>query len=882
MNCAPFFLAAANMATGSASAELTAAVRPHAGHPTLFINERPTAPLIFFGSVRIGGAPTDCDVGPGWQRYSVTFAPTEDDSQASIHIHLGADLGPPGDVWIDDVRLGEGQTFDAGPNLLPGGDFEQGEEGFAGDWVLFVGEDMAQAEASIEADGATGNACLHIHIDEPGTIHYAVHIYSKMLSVQAGRRYTLSAMLRSSEERRATLFLVHQGDPWNVISGEYSPALKEIGLAARNGFHLHSFSLPLPWGRDREPPDFSGVDAAMGAVLAEDPEALCLPRFGMSPPGWWFEAHPDGRMQFDDDTGEKEKWESPASEAWRRDACEALRVFVRYLEDNYGEHIFGYHPCGQHTGEWFYQESWTPKLHGFDPATEAGFRRWLAERYGTNEALQTAWADRAAILATATVPTVEQRLAPGLGTLREPATDRRVVDFHEYLSVAMEEPLEMFARVIKQETGGRKIVTLFYGYFYDMCGVPRGPAATGHFQMGRLLECPDVDILCSPISYFDRDLLGSGPFMTAVDSVALHGKIWLNEDDTRTYLSEESDPFSRVATPPETHWVHQRNFGQIFTRRCATWWMDLPGTGWLASQEIWDNLVPLRGIYEKNLDVTSSYAPEVAIIADEPSVFWLTATNALSQPLLYEMRQQLNRLGAPVGWYYLQDLAVGRVPEAKVYIFLNAFYVPEAARQQLNQRIRRPGTLAVWMYAPGVLNEAYDPGASVLLTGLPLVAVDDVAAPRIAVAHEAQQALGGVGQFGTEAALSPLFAAWPRADADVRVLGTWEGTTHAAFAEVEQDGWRSVFIGSPTVPAAVLRGLVRSGGAHIYLDSDDHVMGNGRYLFIHAVTAGTKAVALPSAAAVTDALTGRPVATGERFHLQMEAGETRVLSAEVL
>ncbi|MFV1965697.1 MAG: hypothetical protein ACC628_09770 [Pirellulaceae bacterium] len=40
-----------------------------------------------------------------------------------------------------------------------------------------------------------------------------------------------------------------------------------------------------------------------------------------------------------------------------------------------------------------------------------------------------------------------------------------------------------------------------------------------------------IDLLCSPISYFDRQWRGTGASMTAAESVMMHGKLWLNEDD---------------------------------------------------------------------------------------------------------------------------------------------------------------------------------------------------------------------------------------------------------------------------------------------------------------------------------------------------------------
>src|SRR5665254_18904 len=86
----------------------------------------------------------------------------------------------------------------------------------------------------------------------------------------------------------------------------------------------------------------------------------------------------------------------------------------------------------------------------------------------------------------------------------------------------------------------------------------------------------DIDVLCSPISYFDRGLDGGAPSMSAAESVALAGKMWLNEDDTATYLSSGDAPGSteRVTTLAATNAQLIRNVGQEALRNFATWWMD--------------------------------------------------------------------------------------------------------------------------------------------------------------------------------------------------------------------------------------------------------------------------------------------------------------------
>jgi len=109
-----------------------------------------------------------------------------------------------------------------------------------------------------------------------------------------------------------------------------------------------------------------------------------------------------------------------------------------------------------------------------------GFRRWLKQRYPTDEALRAAWRDPNVSLETAALPTAQERRSTTHGLFRDPTSERKVLDFYQYKQLAMEEPLELMARIIKEETGGKKLVTFFYGYFFDMGGIPSGPQVSGH------------------------------------------------------------------------------------------------------------------------------------------------------------------------------------------------------------------------------------------------------------------------------------------------------------------------------------------------------------------------------------------------------------------
>ncbi|MFQ6098342.1 MAG: carbohydrate binding domain-containing protein, partial [Armatimonadota bacterium] len=800
----------------ASAAALSARVEAVDGLPRLVVNGKPTVPLVFYGTPRLGPTPLVVEATSEWQKFSATFVAPEDCVGAGgMHIRLG---GAPGKVWIDDVRFYEGPESD-GPieNMLQSTDFETGGAPL-GKWSLFVKtEEGARASAvADETTSVSGKRSLRIDIENGGSAGWHVHLYQSGMTFRKGRTYTLSAWLKADRKHRCELDALHHGPPWTrYLNTQDSPFPKQVALAAKAGVHIHSFGIPMPWPRPGEEPNFAGADRVLDVVLANDPDALMVPRFGVMPPGWWLDEHPGTRMMYDDGPG---RMVCVASPEWRQQAVEHLRALVRHLEERYGEHMLGYHPCGQNTGEWFYDESWSNRLNGFSEAMSVGFRDWVRRKYrGNLQRLRMAWRDDAITFDAVVVPTKQERLGAKMGLFRDPALERKMIDFYEYKQVAMVEPLEMFARVIKEETNRDRLVVLFYGYLFDMSPLPRGPQTSGHFALERMLECPDVDILCSPISYFDRGLDGSGPFMVPVESVQAHGKLWLNEDDTRTYLSSPESGYGRIDTPQRTFWVHQRNFGNIFTRRMACWYMDLPGLGWLNGQDIWDNIARLRRIYEAHLTDRPASTPEIAVIVDEKSMFYLASSNAVTNPLVARMRRSLYRIGAPFGMYLLSDLCAGRVPEAKLYVFLNPFAVTREERDAIHKVVRRDGKLSVWFYGAGLFGGG-QPNAHSLtdLTGVEFggqakpVRGMLVASPREAVFAGFPDGF----KFGVETALEPTFRL--KSDSRTKVLATYEDTGEPGFVLKSGPRWRSAYIGTVTAPPRLLRNLAKEAGVFVY------------------------------------------------------------------
>ena len=326
--------------------------------------------------------------------------------------------------------------------------------------------------------------------------------------------------------------------------------------------------------------------------------------------------------------GSQQRYAVVASPVYRRDAAARVAALVEHLESKFGDRMAGYHPCGQNTGEWFYQDTWENRLNGYAPADTKGWRTWLRARYGSDAALQAAWRDAAATLDAAAVPTPAQRRASPTGVLHAPATQKALIDFADFQQQAMADLVCELAHAARQASRGRKLVVFFYGYAFEFGTIRLGPATCGHYALRRVLDCPDIDVLCSPIAYFDRGIGGSAPAMTAAESVALAGKMWLVEDDTRTYLGSGGFPgqYEGARDLAETRTMLRRNLAEEATRNFATWWMDLGMTGWFNDPRMWEEMKGFEPVDRLFLERPTAFRPEVAAVIDERSMLETSAS----------------------------------------------------------------------------------------------------------------------------------------------------------------------------------------------------------------------------------------------------------------
>ena len=382
-------------------------------------------------------------------------------------------------------------------------------------------------------------------------------------------------------------------------------------------------------------PDYTVADASMKRILDACPNGWIIPRVNLAMPQWWIDAHP----ACTDGTGDRESF---FSDEWLRDVQTMLRDYIDHINaSDYAPHIAAIQLADGNTEEWFHFDG----NGGLSPAAEAGFQRFLEEH--------------------------EPRLA-GAGLPDTAALTKKGV-FHgdalleRYLQYANErvpQVIAALARTVKEQTGGQTAVGVFYGYTLEVSS-----PLWGSHALTNLLNCPDVDFLCSPCSYLGvRDPGADFTEMYPADSVRLHGKLCMQECDIRTHLTRplclaapEYDPERHLTAPiwngpndRETAVAQMRKaFARQLVKGNGFWWFDMWG-GWYDDPALMDELRQYRELYAASFTAERRAKPaEIAVFIDETSLRRMT--DCAYRSAVHAQRKALGLMGTPYDCYDLAD-----------------------------------------------------------------------------------------------------------------------------------------------------------------------------------------------------------------------------------
>ena len=665
---------------------------------------------------------------------------------------------------------------------------------------------------------------------------------------------------------------------------------------AQAGVHIYydHAELRLVWKKDGSI-DLEYADAKWMRVLEGDPEGYVLLWLNVNPPKWWLLKHREELVRFA--FGLSSKWVgytgvSHSSALWKREVTPILVRYINHLlAGPYGDRIIG---CKLGAGPergFYHWHDFHVGINGaadFCPAQQNNFRRWLMAKYRAVDRLRAAWRKPKLTFETAAVPRVERRMLDTWESLRDPRQLGDVLDHARFAGQLIVDNAAYFSGVVKRVTQGHWIVGIHggassatpYGCTHDY---GRELTALG------LHRLDTVDFVDSMFQYTTRKLgVGDSTLRPAMGSLRLHNKLFMLQEDTRTYLTKLREPGTRDAqwvkslhlceTADDSRELLKRNFATAVTRHSGYYWWSLGCGAWYDAPEFLNPLGLAKVVADRQLTWPRRYVAQVAVVTDPESTLYAAGRGEINMALINDiLTQQLPRTGAIWETYLIDDLGRDDFPAHKVYLFLNALSVGPSKREMIHRRLAADHATAVWFYAPGAITpNGLSREAAQALTGHSLSWDMRKAKLGVKVGPGDHPFLKGIGAdltWQTKRPFGPVFYA---SGQDATVVGeTLDGKPGLVVRRM--GAWRSVYVAAPAPPASVLRNIFRDSGVHVYTDAGDNFYANDRLLMFHSAHGGRRRVRLPQRAdAVFDIFNRKLLARSvEEWSFELEPNTTR-------
>ncbi|NOR15432.1 MAG: hypothetical protein GQ544_06995 [Candidatus Aminicenantes bacterium] len=355
-----------------------------------------------------------------------------------------------------------------------------------------------------------------------------------------------------------------------------------------------------------------------------------------------------------------------------------------------------------------------------------------------------------------------------------------------------------------------------------------------------------------------------------VNSLRIHNKLYLFEDDTRTHTNDHP-AYGRARDLQESTAILKRNLAYIATHGHGVWWLINQGHMDPTYEPAFKPLIKSfqeLGTFIQYTNRTPS--AEVAVLLDDESFFYETVKNELDFPLIFKQRLVgLPRMGAPFDVYLLHDFLEGRLRPYKLYIFLNAFRLDEHRRSALKKELRRGGRTAVWIYAPGYIKDMPAVENIEDITGIKVASHDRPWPSYIHITnyqHALTQNLTQDVTWGTDSRLAPLFHVEDPEAVELGQVVYSQGRCRVGYALKKFPEWTSIYSAVPNLPSAVLREIARTAGVHLYSEKGDVLYATSELLGVHTLSGGTRRFELTrNVEIVYDLFNRKAIAEGVRF-----------------
>ena len=805
-------------------------------------------------------------IQPEWTTLSMEVSPTADDTNALIRISFDGVLEKIQIKKINLVDLTENKTY---PIIVPSD---------------------AKTVKRLNCSDSKLAKITHnndvVIIEKKSDASNNPRFFINFVPIQKDRKYRVDVEMKYEKAGWTDMVMASKGKIIGCSSEKtFIKQFKHVTNA-----NVNIITIPFPLLRDlKNVKEYEEIISKnIDPIIAINPNVRIIPRIGVDATSDWLDKNPDSEMRNYDgkpttrmsrgNFTSLQRFASISSLKYREHYGECLRNTILFLEEKYGKNIMGYHPCGANTGEWFYAQSPGPIPSGYDKSTLIAWRKWLAQKYQTADALQKAWNKKDVSPETATVPTYEERMN-AVSLIIDPAKLQNVIDFNLFLNDEMADTVIHFGKVIKDTTNGKKLSLTFYGYGFEFAAGVQSPSVTGHFSMRKVLNSPYIDMVSGPISYGTRGKGGEKKYMSAVESCTNAGKLWCDEDDNRTYLIWTSGSILLVADPAQKTQkdsidVMRRNLSQQIIRNTPSWWMDLFGTGWYDDPVLWKQIELTKKAERDMIKRPQRYNPPIALVYDEKSMCYIgRPSNVTTGGLMGGTRRFVNYTGIPSGQYLLDDILENRA-SPKLNLFLNVVALDADQRKKMREASERSASIYCWAtgYADKTNKklslDAIEEATGFKVKKLPIPLVPTVTSTQEGLKIGLPKTFGYATNFKMPMLFSPVLE-----EGDIVLAKYYTGEPAVVLRKTGK--YPQMFSGATIIPQELLRYMAKECGIHSYTQQPASVYANGAYVSITAYTKETHTIDFATNKKIYDVFTGEELGQGPILNFDMDVGEVK-------
>jgi hypothetical protein len=665
---------------------------------------------------------------------------------------------------------------------------------------------------------------------------------------------------------------------------------QQMQLANEAGISLFALLIVLPARATGAIEAFDTIRYWTALARELNPDALLLWRIVPTPVGNWQQEFPEAVVRYADGTI---GGPSVCADRWWELVSTQLAELVSLVEqEEEGSATLGYH---LDWGEWFLAES-----GGYDTSEAAlqAFRDWLRRHFRNDTvSLRASWFNGEVSFSTASIPPFIPNAPLTKRQFYDPRREGRWIDYHQFIADATARRILSLARVVKTACQRRCLVGASYGYVLEW----RHPYS-GHLALGMLLQSEDIDFLSAPITYMDRLPGGTGALPVPLESVQLHHKLFIAEEDYRTPFGkvtrldqpatehsltptaggeEDYNPLLRSAEAVEQ--VQTRSLMQAVVHGFGQAWMDLWGEGWLLHPPLWERIAQMQPLWNLREQVGQT-EPDLAVVIDPMSLAYVRVGSPLIQQVVVQAREAVIRSGIAYGFYLLEDALRRDFPRSRIVLFLNAWNLKSSVREAIQRRLQRDGRVLVWLYAASLFdNHSVTLQMAREVTGIALALQpwastqgSQIVDPLHPIARALQDGRLGIAQRW-EPSFYALHETRSGDSVPYRVLAEYIETGLPSLVVAEHGDWRTVFIGERYLTPELLRGIAAWAGVPVWCTTNDVVQVRLPFIHLHASRGGEKSLHLPCPLALYDLLENNWVAEEmQEYRFGMNEGESRL------